>query len=143
MLNLIKRKKTELCLVYAISFYIVVQPNSKMGGLQKKLKKVVRQVLHQISDLNLEEQKSIIAVVEQWGEETGWLNSQDNLGTLIFFCLSMLHASPIPYPPAIYKPLRAMIQHLKDGDRFTAPTENTIQIATDKWNRLFNYKGVL
>jgi len=139
----ILRHTAELTLIYAVPLVTGASENSRLSGLQRKLQKIVVDSLAKLPTLEREDELKVIDFMEAWGKDTGWLNSQKHLGTLVSFCVAMMEQSEFTYNPKIYTTLTEIIDHLIKGKQFYPLSINAGEIAALKWLKLFPLEAEL
>jgi len=128
---------TELALVRAIPGMIKgeLKP-SRMLGLYKRLIKVVDKELARLPRPTDAEIVKIGKRIERFGEETGWLNNEKHIGTLLSFCADMLERSDYNHNPRILETINDVIEHLENGGDLKQICCWAGSVAADKWESI-------
>ena len=132
-----KRKLAELALIYGVPIIMQAKENSRLDGLQRKLKKLVIPDLLTLPKMGKREADFVDKHVEDWLKEIGWWQEPAHIGSLISFCLDMVENSPFRYNPEIHKTLVKIAEHLDNGKELSYPTiEAGTEIAL-KWQAIY------
>lgn len=132
------RKKAELTLIYVIPVLSVVEENSKLGGLQRKLQKILLPHIRKITNTSEKDTLEIIEKIHIWGKNSGWLDNPKHVGSLTSFCLQMIEVSPITYDPKILDILIDISDHLENNKTLYQASFVAGDNAAKHWQELFN-----
>lgn len=138
------RHLTELALIRSIPDLTLgtLKPSRKKSlflRLQAAVDKDLRNFLG-VTEKHIDEARILI---EEFGRQTGWLNTTKHVGTLFSFCLEVMEKSEFKFNPAIREIINEIVKHLEAGQDFPFQSCWAGSLACEKWEGLFRERMVM
>jgi hypothetical protein len=138
MLSTTQRKMAELTLIFAVPIISDAHEKSRLAGLQRKLQDLSAKELGKLHQMTHTERLDIIEHIEDWGNQTGWLNNKKSIGTLLSFIAELIEKSQFEYNPKILQTVNELIAHLENGKEFKIQSCWAGSLAAERWEGMFN-----
>jgi hypothetical protein len=136
-----KRKFAELTLLFGVPLITEATQNSRLGGLQRRLQKVVTPDLKLIKNMTETDIRAIDTLIVTWLKDIKWWANPTHLGALISFCLDMVEGSPIVYNPKITETLNLIAEHLENGQNLLYPSLEEATAIAKYWQAIYTQES--
>lgn len=133
-----QKHMTELALIRSIPDLIVGGlKRGRLKGLMTKLQKAVDVDLCKMPKPTSLDLKSIEAVLDTFGDISGWNKKGHHTGTLVCFCLSLIDRSDRKFNGRILQNLNEIADYYDRAGDLSRPSLWAGDLACKKWNALF------